>query len=107
MRKLLFLFMALLASQAMARLIPANARLGEVSSVAPMQVIIGKDTLRPAPGLRVFSQQNTLIFLHQLPVGSLVNYQLDIRGELFQVWILTPEELKQKGLSSPASTSSY
>lgn len=106
MRKLLFLFMALIASQAMARLFPSNARFGEVSSVTSTQIVIDSKTFSPAPGLKVHSKNNTLIFLRQLPVGTLVGYQIDARSQLFQVWVLTADEAKQKGLTTSVAVSS-
>ncbi len=100
MHKLLFLFMAMFAAQAMARLFPPNAKYGEVSAVSQAQIAIGNQTLRPAPGLRVFNKDNMIVFLRQLPVGALVGYQLDSRGELFQIWILSQEEATQKKLTT-------
>lgn len=98
MRKYLFLLLMLLAIPAYARTFPPDILFGEVREVVPNEVKIAKKTFRTAPGLRVLTQNNALIFVRQLPIGTLVGYQLDSRGELFQVWMLTPQEIAERKL---------
>ncbi len=96
MRKLLFLLLALLATQSFARTIPPGALLGEVRSVSAGEVRIDKKIFRPAASLRVYNQKNMLIFLNRLSAGGKVAYQVDARNELVQIWMLTPDEAAQK-----------
>ncbi len=98
MRKYLFLLLMLLAIPAFARIFPSDIQFGKVNEVVPNQVKIAGTPFRTAPGLRVFSQNNALIFVSLLPTGTRVGYQLDPRGELFQVWMLTPQELAENKL---------
>lgn len=98
MRKYLFLLLMLLAIPAYARIFPPNVLFGTVNDVVPNQVKIAQKTFRTAPGLRVLTQNNALIFVRQLPIGTLVGYQLDPKGELFQVWMLTPQEIAERKL---------
>lgn len=104
MRKfLLFLLTLLLAAPAFARIFPANIRYGIVNDVTPATATIDSVSFHRAAGLRIMNERNMLIFLHQLPVKTKVAYQIDLRGELFQVWILTPAEMagKQIGPTPP------
>ncbi|MBS1154349.1 MAG: hypothetical protein H6R07_273 [Proteobacteria bacterium] len=98
MRKYLFSLLMLLAVPAYARIFPPDIRFGTVNDVAPNQVKIAQKTFRTAPGLRVFNQSNALIFVRHLPSGTQVGYQLDPKGELFQVWMLTAQELAERKL---------
>lgn len=99
MRKIFLAFLlAVLSLPVSARIFPASVRFGEVKSVEPNQVKIADTVFRTAPGLRVFNQNNALIFVRHLPVDTLVGYQVDGRGELFQVWMLTEQESSARGL---------
>lgn len=98
MRKYLFLLLMLLSFPAFARIFPPDILFGKVNEVVPNQVKIAGTSFRTAPGLRVINQNNVLIFVRQLPTGVLVGYQLDPRGELFQVWILTAQEIAERNL---------
>lgn len=98
MRKFLFSLLILLALPAYARIFPPDIQFGTVKSVAPNEVKIAKKTFRTAPGLRVFTQDNALIFVRNLPTDTQVGYQLDARGELFQIWMLSKQELVERKL---------
>ncbi|MDR3411642.1 MAG: hypothetical protein P4L87_11990 [Formivibrio sp.] len=98
MRKYLFLLLMLLVIPAYARIFPPNILFGKVKEVEPNQVKITETTFRTAPGLRVLNQNNALIFVRNLSIGTQVGYQLDPRGELFQIWMLTPQELADRKL---------
>lgn len=99
MRKFLLAFLlAVLSLPVSARILPASARFGEVKSVTSNQITIADTVFRTAPGLRVINQNNVQIFVRQLPVDTLVGYQVDGRGELFQVWMLTEQEISARGL---------
>lgn len=93
MRKYLFLLvLTLLAMPTFARILPSNAQYGVVTAVSTDGAAINKQVFRRAAGLRIFNQNNAIIFLHQLPLKSKVAYQIDGRGELFQVWLLSDTE---------------
>ena len=97
MRKFLFLVFSLMLSfPAFARIFPSNVQYGEVTAVDQSSASIDKQAFHRAPGLRIFNQKNAIIFLHQLPLKSKVAYQIDGRGELFQIWLLTDAELRNQ-----------
>ena len=107
MRKWVCLICLLLSWPVSARIFPANSHFGKVVENVPNQVTIAQTIYRTAPGLRVFAQSNALIFIRQLPVGTFVRYQVDLRGELFQIWMLTPQEIAEQqtdqGIIFPSS----
>ena len=77
------------------RLLPANAKLGEVSGQRhpyPM-VQINREVLRLAPGGVIVDQNNRFIVHGALPTQAQVLYVVDNRGDISRIIILTPDEL--------------
>ena len=74
------------------RTIPGDAKAGLLRYVNDTQVAIDGVEQRLAPGAQVRDQANRIVFPAAVPAGSRVKYLLDARGEVHQVWILTPEE---------------
>lgn len=104
MRKFLLLLIALLlASQAMARTFPPDTRFAKINEIGPKAIRIGFTGLYTAPGLRVFNEKNALIFLHQLPTEVFTGYQLDGRGQVIHIWVLTPAEIAERKLDVSTS----
>ena len=70
---------------------------GEVVFGTPPEVKLNGKPARLAPGARVRDADNLI----QLPVTlvgrkAVVNYTLELEGQLLDVWILTPQEAAKK-----------
>ncbi len=83
---------------AVARNFPASSQRGELTVTSTVEGTVGSTSYRLAPGLRIFNQQNQLVFAH-----SVVGKKLDVRylvetstGMLLTVWILTQNEIAKE-----------
>ncbi|MFC5472612.1 hypothetical protein [Paraherbaspirillum soli] len=99
LRLLIVLLLATLAfsAQAAGRTFPAATERGRLVITDYPNVTISGKALRLSPGSRIWGPNN----LTQIPnaLGSdsyLVNYTLNIQGDVDRVWILTPDEAAQK-----------
>ena len=77
-----------------ARNFPATALRGEIVVTAPPELLLNKRPARLAPGARIRTVDNMLV-LSGAAVNQrlVVNYILDLQGQLLEVWILNPAEL--------------
>jgi len=92
---LLALFAALLlatTAAAQSRTIPKEAVRGKMTHLTENIVSVNGQRMRLAPGALIYAQNNLIIVPTQLPRDSLVEYTTDRSGDLFKVWILTPQE---------------
>ena len=110
MRKLLLLLIFLSATAAAGsayaqfvqmRYLPPQGIRGVLG---PMQeypaIVIGKTTLRLAPGARIYDQNNRTLVHQQLPPGAQILFLRDQAGDVVRVYVLTEQELaflKQTG----------
>lgn len=80
------------------RTFPANTERGTLKILSRTQGEIDGKAVRLAPGLRIFNQQNALVFAHTLAGEPLkVNYLMEAStGRLHTAWLLTPAEAKSK-----------
>ena len=76
---------------------PPAAKRGYLVVTAPPEVLINGTAERLSPGVRIRDPNNLLVMSAAL-VGRkvVVNYTRDNIGQVQQVWILNPEEIKQK-----------
>ncbi|WP_345060588.1 hypothetical protein [Acidovorax lacteus] len=76
------------------RTFPDAARRGALQIAPGPQVLLNGQVVRTAPGLRLFSPQNTLVMLHTVVGQSFrVNYVIEhATGMLLTAWILTEGE---------------
>ena len=74
------------------RILPATAQPGDLKGIDFPYVKIGDNTLKLAPGLRIFDVQNRMVFYTMLPAEAKVFYQLDLMGQVLNLWLATPEE---------------
>lgn len=76
------------------RTFPDAARRGTLQIAPGPQVLLNGQLVRTAPGLRLFSPQNTLVMLHTVVGQSFrVNYVIEhATGMLLTAWILTEGE---------------
>ncbi len=63
--------------------------------VLPMIKLNGYSA-RLTAGARIYGPDNLLVLPANVPSGALVRYQLDQSGDVKIVWILTPDEARQK-----------
>ena len=90
----LFSFAAL-AAQAQLRTIPAEAKRAKLSHVQGMTVELdGKQTVLAA-GAQIRDANNMIVLPTALPSGSLVKFMPDMQGQLWRIWILSPQEVAQ------------
>jgi hypothetical protein len=75
----------------------AQALRGELLVTQPPELRLNGQPARLAPGARIRGANNMLAMSGEL-VGQrlLVNYTLDINGQVLNVWVLTPAEAARK-----------
>lgn len=81
-----------------ARNFPPTSQRGDLIVTSAVEGKVNGDMYRLAPGVRIFNQQNQLVFAH-----SVIGQKLDVRylvepstGMLLTVWILTTNELAKE-----------
>ena len=75
------------------RQLPLNGKRGVTGDKLPLpKVIIGRETLRLAPGGLIFDTSNRTIVHPMLPTGAEVLYQMNSDGQIQRIYILRPEE---------------
>ena len=79
------------------RILPPGGSTGILAGHQHSPARLGDKTSRFSPGLRIYDQSNRTIVSGALPQTARVYYRLDSQGELFQVWLLTPEEQNRLG----------
>ena len=87
----------------------AAALRGEIVVVAPPELLLNKRPARLAPGARMRTVDNMLVLSGAaLNQRLVVNYTLDLQGQLLEVWILNPAELARKPWpSTPQEAASW
>lgn len=92
------------SAQSFKRPFPAHALRGTLVVVSPTEVTINGQPERLSPGSRIRSTQNLLLMSGSLLGQELVvNYTRESLGLIHEVWILTPDEAREKRASKPAS----
>lgn len=91
----LLLALACATAQAQLRTLPPDAKRGEIRHLYQMNVVIGGEEMRLAPGAQIRDASNMIMLPTALPPGSLVKYLLNSQGQVMRVWILTPQEAAQ------------
>ncbi|MGE5336573.1 MAG: hypothetical protein ACM3PU_02025 [Gemmatimonadota bacterium] len=84
------------AAQVSLRTIPADAKRGRIDAIEIGAVKIDGKVLRMAPGARILNANNLTVTPNQVATDSSVRYQLDGMGQVRTIWILTPEEARQR-----------
>jgi hypothetical protein len=91
---LLFLILTIATSVFAARPLPADGHAGYFKALDYPLVQIGKDTLRMAPGARIFNTDNRVLMHNQLPAEASVLYNHDVSGFILNIWFLSEEEIQ-------------
>ena len=83
------------AAQAQLRTIPAEAKRATLSHVQGMTVELDGKRTNLAAGAQIRDGRNMIVLPTALPAGMLVKYTLDVHGQVWRVWILSPQEAAQ------------
>src|SRR5229473_8078669 len=74
--------------------IPQDSRRGYIRHVAEMAVTVDDKAMQLAAGAIIRDRQNLIIVPVAIPrEGAWAAYSLDRDGQIFRVWLLTPDEL--------------
>jgi len=74
--------------------IPQDSRRGYIRHVQEMAVTVDDKAMQLAAGAVIRDQQNLIIVPVTIPRGGAwAAYKLDRDGQIFRVWLLTPDEL--------------
>ncbi len=84
------------AANAQLRSIPGEAKRGEMRHVHDVAVEMNGRPMRLAAGAQIRDPSNMIVLPASLRKGVLVKYTLDAQGDIFRVWILTPQEAVQR-----------
>ena len=83
------------AAQAQLRTIPAVAKRATISHVQGMTVEIDGNRTELAAGAQIRDANNMILVPTALPAGALVKYIPDAHGQVWRIWILSPQEAAQ------------
>ena len=92
---LIVLIFASATAQAQMRAIPADAKRATMTHIAGMTVEMNGNRVLLASGAQIRDSRNLIVVPTALPPSSLVKYQADSQGQIWRVWILSPEEAAQ------------
>jgi hypothetical protein len=84
------------SAQIAPRKIPANALRGTYTAASFPGAYINGKLVQMAAGVRIVTPSNRSIPPAQVPPDTPVRYELDAQGKVRMVWILTPEEARQR-----------
>ena len=74
--------------------IPQDSKRGYIRHVQEMAVTVDDKAMQLAAGAIIRDQQNLIIVPVTIPrEGAWAAYNLDRDGQIFRVWLLTPDEL--------------
>ena len=90
-----FFSLAASAAQAQLRTIPADAKRATMSHVQGMTVELNGKKTELATGAQIRDANNMIVLPATLPSGSLVKFMPDAQGQVWRVWILSPQEAAQ------------
>ena len=78
--------------------IPQDSRRGYIRHVQEMAVTVDDKAMQLAAGAVIRDRQNLIIVPVTIPrEGAWAAYNLDRDGQIFRVWLLTPDELARPG----------
>lgn len=82
-----------LLAAAQLRTIPPDAIKAKMKPPVDGMVEVGKYTFRLAPGAQIRSTDNRILLPVMIDSEQVVRYTLDNNGDLYRVWVLSPEEI--------------
>jgi hypothetical protein len=97
------------AAQALQRNFPKTALRGTIAFNTPPVIALNGQVAHMATGYRIHGMNNMIVMSAQL-VGAtaIVDFTLDLQGQVHEVWILTPTEIaKQPWPATPAQAAAW
>jgi hypothetical protein len=82
-------------AQAQFRTIPADAKRATISHVQGMTVELNGKKTEMAAGAQIRDANNMIVLPTALPRDSLIKFVRDAQGQVWRVWILSPQEAAQ------------
>jgi hypothetical protein len=98
------LALAPVLSTAQVRRLPADAKLGRLTTGNYPEATIDGKPVRLSTGARIYSTMNATLTPSMVPPNSLVKYQLDSAGEVRNAWIL--DDVERQGIDAGGSLTS-
>jgi hypothetical protein len=99
---LLSIALVVQAASAQERAIPAEAKRGYLKHEREMLVSIDGAPARLAPGAQIRDERNLIVVPAAMPrEGAWADYVFDRDGQIFRVWLLSPEELARQRQAAP------
>jgi hypothetical protein len=86
---------ASLCALAQGRIIPAEAKRGQLQHVQADTIRMSGKLMRLSPAAQIRDASNLIVQPTAVPAGTLVRYTLDVHGYVHRVWILTLQEASQ------------
>jgi len=83
------------SAQAQLRTIPADAKRATMSHVQGMTVEMDGKRTELAAGAQIRDANNMIVLPAALPHGVLVKFIPDPQGQVWRIWILSPQEAAQ------------
>jgi nitrous oxide reductase accessory protein NosL len=83
------------AAQAQLRSIPEDAKRATMSHVQGMIVELNGKRTQLAAGAQIRDASNRIVLPTALPAESLVRFTTDMQGQVWRIWILSPQEAAQ------------
>jgi len=83
------------AALAQLRTIHADAKRAKMSHVQGMTMEIDGKQVVLAAGAQIRDANNMIVLPAALPAGALVKYMPDAQGQVWRIWILSPQEAAQ------------
>ena len=90
------LAVASVAAFAQVRSLPPDTKRGEIRHVEGMVVEINGTQMMLSPGAQIRNESNLIVLPAAVPAGATIRYALDATGQVFRIWILTPQEATQR-----------
>ena len=96
------------ATAQLQRNFPVNSFRGTLAVAHPPQAMLNGEPARLAPGVRIRGQNNLLATTGAFAGQSfVVNYTIDMQGQIKEVWVLTNEEIGQLWPTTPEQAASW
>jgi hypothetical protein len=84
------------SAQLAPRKIPSGALRGTYTAAEFPGAFINGTLVKMAPGVRIVMPDNRSVPPAQVPPGTPIRYELDARGQVRMVWVLTAEEARKR-----------
>ena len=84
---------ASLAPAFAARQFPQNSIQAKITAVGGDAIVADGKTLHLAPGVLVFTANNSTLVRSAIPVDTIVRLQIDLNGDVRRIWLLNDDEI--------------